>query len=298
MEIGLIVSDRSFVSELEDLRAAIKNAGCKPINIEIDSIAVKINKGKVVPYQILSPSKEKRIEPDCAVLRHIGYIKDYEQFSQRIWSVKAIEMNGIYVANNIKSWLQASDKLGALMELAKHGLPVPDTISSENLFAGYNSVKEFKSSVIKPLRSGAGFGVFKVDDPDVAMHIFSYFINLSKPIYVQKFLNKKGNGDYRVIVVGDEVIGAEFRKGTSWKSNVTQGAKAKAAKPDAQMKEIAIKAAQAMKLDYVGVDIADTKDGYYVLETNPTIAWATFKQVTKVNPARHIIAHIIKKARE
>jgi ribosomal protein S6--L-glutamate ligase len=297
VEIGLIVSDRSFISELQDLTYAIKKAGCRPISIEIDNIAVKIKNGRLSPYQMFGSSREEQIDPECAVLRHIGFIKDYEQFSQRIWSVKALEMKGTYVANNIKSWLKASDKLGALMELSRRGLPVPDTISSENPFAGYNAVKEFKSSVIKPLRSGAGFGVFKADDPDVAMHIFSYFINLSKPIYVQKFLNKKGNGDYRIIVVGGQVIGAEFRTGTDWKSNVSQGAKAKAAKPDEELKEIAIKAAQAMELDYVGVDIADTEDGYYILETNPTIAWGTFKKVTKVNPAKHIIAHIIKKAR-
>ena len=297
MEIGIIVSDRSFVTELEDLTEAIKRAGHKPLNIEIDNIVVKMKKGNLYSYQMFGSSREERLNLECAVLRHIGFIKDYEQFSQRIWSIKSIEMSGTYVANNIKAWLEASDKLGALMELSKRGLPVPDTISSENPFAGYEAVKEFKSSVIKPLRSGAGFGIFKAEDPDVAMHIFSYFINLNKPIYVQKFLNKKNNGDYRVIVVGDEAIGAEFRTGKTWKSNVSQGAKAKAVKPDEELMEIAIKAAHAMNLDYVGVDIADTKDGYYILETNPTIAWGTFKKVTGVNPAKHIIAHVIKKAR-
>ncbi len=298
MDIGLIVSDRSFVSELEDLKEAIKKAGHRHVSIDIDNIIVKIKKGKLSSYQMVGPTREELLKPECAVLRHIGYIKDYEQFSQRIWAIKSLEMNGTYVANNIKSWLQASDKLGALMAMAKAGLPVPDTVSSENVFAGYNAVKEFKSTVVKPLRSGAGFGIFKADDPDVAMHIFSYFINLNKPVYTQKFLNKKNNGDYRAIVVGNEVIGAEFRKGKDWKSNVTQGAKATAAKPDAELSELAIRAAQSMNLDYVGVDIADTKDGYFILETNPTIAWGTFKQVTKVNPAKHIIAHIIEKSKK
>ncbi len=297
MDIGLIISDRSFVSELQDLTDEIKRRGHEPLRIEIDNMVIKIKSGKLLTYHMGSPPKEELIDPQCAVMRHIGYIKDYEQLSQRIWAVKSLEMNGSYVANNIKSWLQASDKLGALMELSKRGLPVPDTISTENVVAAYGAVKEFKSAVVKPLRGGAGFGVFKTQDPDVAMHVFSYFINLSKPLYVQRFLNKKNNGDYRVIVVGDEVIGAEFRKGKDWKSNVSQGAKATRARPDAELCEIAIKAAQAMNLDYVGVDIADTKDGYYILETNPTIAWGTFKKITKVNPAEHIIEHIINRAR-
>ncbi len=295
MDIGLVVSDRSFASELRDLNLAIKKAGHNPINISIDNMVVGIKNGRISTSQMLSPGNEVKVEVSCAVLRHIGFIKDYEQFSQRVWAVRSLEMNGVYVANNIKSWLEASDKLGALMKMAKYGIRVPDTVSSENPFAGYNAVKKFKQTVVKPLRSGAGFGIFKADDPDIAMHVFSYFINLNKPIYVQKFLEKKNGGDYRIIVVGGQVIGAEFRKGVTWKSNVAQGAKASAAKPDAELAEIASKAAECMKLDYVGVDVCDTKDGYVVLEPNPTIAWETFKHVTGVNPAKHIIAHMAKK---
>ncbi len=297
MDIGLVVSDRSFARELRDLNIAIKKAGHNPVNISIDNIVVGIKGGRVITSQMLSPGKEAKVDVSCAVLRHIGFIKDYEQFSQRVWAVRSLEMNGIYVANNIKSWLEASDKLGALMKMAKYGIKVPDTVSSENPFAGYNAVKKFRQSVVKPLRSGAGFGIFKADDPDIAMHVFSYFLNLNKPIYVQKFLEKINGGDYRVIVVGGQVIGAEFRKGSTWKSNVAQGAKAYAAKPDAELIEIASKAAECMKLDYIGVDVCDTTDGYTVLETNPTIAWGAFKQVTKVNPAKHIIAHMVKKIR-
>ena len=201
------------------------------------------------------------------------------------------------VVNPTSSWIRASDKLGTLLKLSEKGLPVPDTVSGESFLQGNSAVKGFKSAVVKPLRGGKGLGIFKVDDPDIAMHVFSYFTNLNKPIYVQKFLTKKNGGDYRIIVVGGEVIGAEFRKGMDWKSNVAQGAKAKSIKPNSELLELAIKATHAMKLDYAGVDIADTKDGYYILETNPSIAWGTFKQVTKVNPAKYIIKNLINKAK-
>jgi RimK family alpha-L-glutamate ligase len=257
-------------------------------------MVVRIYGGKVTPYHLSEFTKESPVEVDCAVLRSIGIIKDYEQFSQRIWAVRSMELSGIRVSNSIYSFIAASDKLGTLMELAKKGLPVPPTISGESFFSGYGAVKEFKHAVIKPLRSGKGLGIFKVDDPDVAMHLFSYFTNLNKPIYVQKYLEKVGGGDYRIIVVGGEVIGTEFRKSASWKSNVAQGAKGVAVKANPELKELAIKATKVMGLDYAGVDIAETKDGYYILETNTAIAWDEFKKVTRVNPAKYIIANLIK----
>ena len=89
MEIGLIVSDRAFVSpELKDLQDAIKETGHKPLNIEIENVAVKIKSGKTVPYHMSTQMSDAPIKADCAVLRNIGFIKDYEQFSQRIWAIK------------------------------------------------------------------------------------------------------------------------------------------------------------------------------------------------------------------
>ncbi len=298
MDIGIITpSETAPGAETKDLIAAAKRAGHKPVRISISDIVVKISGKGVRPYNLTEFTKEHPINLECAVFRHIGIINDYEQFSQRIWSVRSIEMSGTYVANNILGWIRASDKLGTLMELAAHGLPVPQTTSGESFFSGYAAVREFGSAVVKPLRSGKGLGIFKVDDPDVAMHIFSYFTNLSKPIYVQKYLNKINGGDYRVVVVGGEVIGAEFRKGKGWKSNVAQGAKTRSVKPDSEIAELAIKTAEVMGLDYVGVDIAETKDGYFILETNPTIAWSAFKRATGVNPATHIIRHIVMASR-
>lgn len=296
MDIGIIRPqgmEKGESKESADLAAAIQKQGHNPVNIFIDTVGISISKGGPRIFD----SSRKPIEVQCAILRSLGIIKDYEQFSHRIWVARSLELSGVTVMNSVISWLAASDKLAALSFLSSKGLPVPDTISSENFMIGYDATKAFKSVVVKPLRSAMGYGIFKLDDPDIAMHTFSYLVNLNKPVYVQKYLEKKGDGDYRVIVVGKEAIGAEFRKGATWKSNIAQGAKAKAVKMDNEMRELSIKAAEALGLDYVGVDIADTKEGYKILETNPSIGWQAFKEATKINPAEHIVRHLLSKAR-
>ncbi len=300
MDIGLIrpyeveYNNRDIV----DLEEAISALGHKPRNVYVDNMGIRIGKGGIKLTQIVSRDKREDVDVDGAVLRHLGFIKDFEQFGSRLWSVRAMEENGIPVINSLNSWLCASDKLYSFILLSKKGILVPETESSENMFVAYNAVKDFKEAVIKQLRGAMGFGVFRVNDADVAMHIFSYFTNLSKPMYVQKFLEKKGGGDYRIIVVGDQVIGGEFRKGVDWKSNIAQGATPLPAKLNAEMKEIALKTTEALGLEYAGIDIAETKDGYYVLEANPTISWQGFKQATKINPAGHIVKHLITKIKK
>ena len=300
MKIGLI---RPYEIEynnhdVADLDKAIKSLGHSIRRVYIDKIGVEIGSDGIGITQMSAKGTPEPLDIDCAFLRHLGIIKDYEQFSSRLWSVRAIEQSGTLVMNNLMSWLFASDKLASLSTLAKASLPVPHTLVTEDMFGAYREVKRSGEVVVKPLRGAMGFGVFRLNDPDVAMHIFSYFTNISKPMYLQKYLEKKGGGDYRVIVVGGEVIGAEFRKGTGWKSNVAQGAVPTAARIDSEMKELAVRATESLGLEYAGIDIAKTRDGYFILETNPTVSWQGFRRATKIDVARILVKHIVKRAKE
>jgi ribosomal protein S6--L-glutamate ligase len=277
-----------------DLEKSIRALGHEPRRIYVDRLGIDIKPGRLGISQPVE-KKLERVDVDGAFLRHLGIIKDYEQFGSRLWSVMAIQQSGVYVMNEVVSWLLAGDKLASLTILAKKGIPVPHTFNSEDMFVAYEAMKGIGEVVVKPLRGSMGYGVFRVKDPDVAMHIFSYFTNINKPMYLQRYLEKKGGGDYRVIVVGGRVIGAEFRKGMDWKSNIARGGIPTKAKADPEMRELSVKAAEALHLEYVGVDIAKTRDGYFVMETNPTMSWQGFKKVTGINVSDVLIRHLISK---
>lgn len=283
--------------DLADLESAAKAQGHETSSIFIDRLGIDIGKGKIGLSQMASSSESVKVDVDCAILRRIGVVRDFEQLSSRVWSVRALEESGVYVMNSVLSWLVASDKFASLTLLAKKGLPIPKTFLSEDMFAAYKAVKDMREVVIKPLRGAMGFGVFRAGDPDVAMHIFSYFTNLSKPIYMQEYIDKKGGGDYRIVVIGGNAIGTEFRKGDGWKSNVKQGAIPTAVETPKEMAEIAVKATEVLGLDYAGIDIAEGKDGYSILEVNPTMSWQGFKQVTKTDVAELLIEHLVRKTK-
>ena len=62
------------------------------------------------------------------------------------------------------------------------------------------------------------------------------------------------------------------------------------------MKEVPLKVAFALKLDYCGIDFLLKKDGNFVLcEVNSNAFFSGFEKVTGVNVAKEYAEYIIKK---
>jgi len=57
--------------------------------------------------------------------------------------------------------------------------------------------------------------------------------------------------------------------------------------------ELALKTCDILGLGYAGVDIAETDEGYFILEVNPSMSWQGFKEATGINPAKYIVKHVI-----
>jgi len=299
MQIGII---KPFEVEFNpgdvaDLEDAVRRRGHTPVKIYVDMLEVGIERGVLKIRQAVGRMPPVAVEASGAVLRHLGIFRDFEQFLYRVWAARALEEAGIYVMNPVLPWVVAGDKMAALIKLVKANLPVPPTVVTENMFIGYRAVGEFGKAVVKQLRGAMGYGVFLVDNPDVAFHVFSMLVNINKPIYVQKFL-EKGPGDYRVVVVGGRAIGAEYRRAEGWKTNVAQGAAPEPTRITPEMEELAVKAVEVLGLDYGGVDIAETREGYYILEVNPTMSWQGFKAATGINPAEHVIDYLLEKTKK
>ncbi len=93
--------------------------------------------------------------------------------------------------------------------------------------------------------------------------------------------------DYRVFVINKKVVAAMKRIGNSWINNVAAGGRCEAVIPDVDMSKIALQSAEALDIDYCGVDIIQARNGeYYVLEVNSIPAWKGLQSVSKQNIAQ------------
>ena len=77
----------------------------------------------------------------------------------------------------------------------------------------------------------------------------------------------EGITEYRALVVGGKLVGTAKRISEDWKKNV--GAVGEIIPINIpEIEEIALKSCQALDLEIGGVDIIETKEGFYVIEVN------------------------------
>ncbi|MES3160120.1 MAG: ATP-grasp domain-containing protein [Halorubrum sp.] len=185
------------------------------------------------------------------------------------------------------------NKAGVLTTLEAAGVPVPQTTLVSNPVdesVVLEAVDEFEFPVVvKPNSATRGVGVAKATDPDSLLGIVDY-LNLvhdyratgDKSYLIQEFLPDAS--DYRVMIVDGEYAGAVRRELPAdalsegrWKHNVHRGAEATGVTLATAGQELAERAAAALDIDYLGVDLLESNGRLVVNETNarPTVDAAT-----------------------
>jgi len=270
-----------------DLLYAIKNRGHIARYIPISRISVKVSKNGEISIVI----RDRKLDVEGIFLRSIGFLLDLEQFLRRVTVLRLIQESGVTVLNPVEGFLKSRNKLDTIIELSKRGIPVPQTLCTEDLYLAYLTCREFKECVIKPMVGSRGFGAVKFDDPDVGFQVMKTLLNFKKPLYLQEYV-RKPDRDIRVLVIDGEIFGCMYRIAPpgSWKTNIAQGAKGvPCEKIDPELAEIAIKATEALGLVYAGVDIGEGPEGYVVFEVNGSPDWRELSQVLGKNPAEKLV---------
>ena len=96
-----------------------------------------------------------------------------------------------------------------------------------------------------------------------------------------------------MLVVGGRAVTAMRRISAHWIHNVAQGARCEPAELTPTLADLAEGAAQALEMDYAGVDLIPGSDGIQVLEVNGVAAWRGLQRVTGFNIARAIVDDLL-----
>lgn len=247
----------------------------------------------------VSYGSDHLIEIDGGLVRGVGSVASMETLLKRVNTLKQFEMNGVLLVNSTEGFLNARDKYRATQLLASSGIRVPETKITEDVYVLSETVRAWGKTVIKPLIGSMGYGSLLVTDPDIAYIIGKTWLSHSQPLLIQKYTRARDR-DIRVFVVGEEILGAIYRHKpeNTWKTNVAQGARVEKAPVDNELAELSIKATKTLKLDYAGVDVGETEDGYVVYEVNAMPNWQGFYAGTGISPAPKIVDYLLKKLRK
>ncbi len=113
-----------------------------------------------------------------------------------------------------------------------------------------------------------------------------------KPFLLQKYIECNST-DVRIEVVNGKCVGAMKRQNPNdFRSNITNGGRGTAYTPTQREQELAVKASNALGLDFCGVDILN---GSLVCEVNSNAHIINLKNVTGVDTAPVIIESVLSK---
>ena len=111
---------------------------------------------------------------------------------------------------------------------------------------------------------------------------------------MQKFIASSRGRDLRINVVGGMVIATMYRyNDNDFRSNISNGGSMKPYEPTSEQKDVAIKAARVLGLDFAGVDVMFGENGMpIVCEVNSNPHFKSTMECTGINMAEHIMQHI------
>jgi RimK family alpha-L-glutamate ligase len=287
LKVGVIGSD----AEEWHIRGLLK--GLKGRGAEAYLLPVTRFRSEIGGAPRLSVKSHGVDDYDAVIVRRVPG-GSAEQVFYRMDALHRLEDMGVLVVNPALSIERTVDKYYTSALLEDAGIKTPKTIVTESFTEAMKAFEELGGDVVvKPLFGSLGMGITRVSDPDVAHRVLRALEMTKSVYYLQEFIHHPGE-DLRVFVIGGEIVASMRRVAQGWKTNISGGGKAKPYKPDAEVTEMSLRAAEALGLEYTGVDVIVSETGEaYVVELNSTPGWEGLQTVTEVDITEAVVDHVL-----
>ena len=211
--------------------------------------------------------------------------------------VAHFEWVGIPVINRATPIANARNKFRALRTLAEYGLPVPPSFtvgSADFLDQAVGQIGDYPF-IMKPFEGTHGDALLLLDTPTSLASAVGAMCDLHQDYIVQSFIKESAGNDFRLFVVGGEVIASMKRiaQAGEFRSNIHRGGRGTTVELPSQCVETAIQATAAMELEIAGVDLLHTSDGPLILEVNPSPGFEEIETVTGTRIAEAVITFAV-----
>jgi [lysine-biosynthesis-protein LysW]--L-2-aminoadipate ligase len=225
--------------------------------------------------RILTPADALRtlVAGDIAIGR-LDVEERLDGIETGLWELARLEGAGVRVLNRPRALVAAHDKLATSRALADADVAHPRTT---HVTAPSEVVSLTAPFVVKPRFGSWGRDVILCEDQAALRRHLAEIADrpwfAAHGALVQELVPPQGH-DVRVVVAGCSVVGAVRRVAApgEWRTNVALGAVREPVEPTPDAIDLAIRAAQAIEADLVGVDMLPTPDGgHVVVELNGAV---------------------------
>ena len=240
--------------------------------------------------------------PDAVLVRGIAG-GSFEQVTKRLGVLHALRELGVPVYNDARAIERSVDKSMTSLLLHAAGIPAPPTWATESPAQAQRIVMREGAAghalVLKPLFGSQGKGLQLVGHVDGEHRALPPLTGAYGSLaYLQRFVAPTSvpGFDWRVLVIGGRAAAAMRRVSTHWVHNVAQGARCEATALTPALSRLAVDAAQALGMDYAGVDLIPSPEapgGIAVLEVNGVAAWQGLQRVTRLDIAQALVDDLL-----
>ena len=282
--IGIIASELDW--NVRELMREINKRGRECTVFSITEFLARVGDSPKVQ------SREATIDDmECVFVRWVPG-GSAEQIVFRMDVLHRLENMGIRVINPSLSIEYCADKYYTCSLLEDACIPTPKTVCTEQYTDAMEAFDEMQDVIIKPLFGSQGIGVMRVTDRDFAHRLFRVLDYGKCVFYIQEYV-PHNNEDYRAFVLGEKVIAAMKRKGSSWKTNFARGAAVEPVQLPQHLLDRAVKASTVLHCDYAGVDILPGEKEHYYIEVNSIPGWKGLQSVTDFCIAGKIVDYFL-----
>lgn len=189
-----------------------------------------------------------------------------------------------------------------MLVLKKAGIDVPRSVYGSLMFLKGKASDFFGfPAIIKGSGGDRGTRVFKVDDQteldELVLRLRLSEIKEGRRYMAQEYI--ENDGDYRVVVLGDKVLGVMKRScsgESEFRNNYSVGGSVKTADLSDEIKELAVRATKTCGLLVAGVDIVFRdydKSKPVIWEVNKGPQFSGFMKSTGIDVPREIVKFLV-----
>lgn len=205
-----------------------------------------------------------------------------------------LQNRGIPIINTPESIKLSGDKIATGQLLKSANLPCPDFLVAGPSIQTEEIVDKLGLPVVAKIavsRCGNGVSLLKTKK-----EVEEYLVeNKDNGILFQKYIARSHGRDFRIVVVGGEIIASIERRSTTedFRANLTRGGIPRIIEPSAEMIDLAIRSTELFGLDVTGLDLLDGPDGPLICELNSAPAFPPGYEGT----ASLMVQHVASKAK-
>jgi tetrahydromethanopterin:alpha-L-glutamate ligase len=247
----------------ERLAEALARAGAHSSVVDLGACALRLPGSAVY-------SGGRALALDAAVVKKIGDTAEGWSVRERIQILRHLEAGGVPVWSSPDRLEAALDRYRMTIELAAAGIPLPETVITEDVDEAVAAVERFESAVLKPLFTSKGRGMQRLGPAlDVRRLLTTHARKHPGPFYLQRFVKHPGR-DLGVAVLDGEYVGAYWRVAgrEQWMTTILSGGRYEKADPPPEAIELALRAAARFGLLFTGVDLVETDGGFVAFEVS------------------------------